>query len=263
MDISLNLTVITICFDNLEELLITCRSVDDQSRKPFEHLVIDGSTDSAIRLYLENNPQPSYRKWISERDKGIADAFNKGVGNSRGNILVMLNSGDGFFDANSLNIALNAFKDQPGISWLHGKYKLSRGDQWVIIGKPFEKKKLYRGMRSICHQSLFIRKSLHDKHGLYNTDEKIAMDYDFLCRISDEPFVFLNTPLIRFAPGGISSANYLQSLRESKKVYERHFGKSFRLALWQVRLRILFRLLQSPAGNFLYKIKAGMKAENL
>ena len=263
MDLPLNLTVITICFNNKEDLILTCRSVDEQSRKPFEHLIIDGSSDGKIRHFLENSTPPSYRKWISERDNGIADAFNKGIRNAKGNIVVMLNAGDGFYDNYSLSNALKAFEEQPQISWVHGKYKLLRGDQWVIIGKPFEKKKLYRGMRSICHQSMFVRKALHDRYGLYNPDVKIAMDYDFLCRIGDEPFAFLNTPLISFAPGGISSANYLQSLKETKKVYERHFGKSLKLDLWQVRLKVLFYLLHSPAGNFLYKIKTGMKAENL
>jgi glycosyltransferase involved in cell wall biosynthesis len=60
-----------------------------QEQKPFEHLIINGSTTPDIKNYLENNPQPSYRRWINEKDHGISDAFNKGVVNATGDIVVM------------------------------------------------------------------------------------------------------------------------------------------------------------------------------
>ncbi|MGG9964530.1 glycosyltransferase [Ferruginibacter sp. SUN106] len=257
------ITVITICFNNLQDVIATCQSVDMQELPPFEHYIIDGSSSAEIKNYLENNVQPVYRKWICEPDNGIYDAINKGIKHATGNILVMLNSGDTFFDAKAIAHAAAAFDNNPSLQWLHSKYKLLRGNQWVIIGKPFEKNKLYRGMRSICHQTMFVKKQLHDQYGLYSTSEKIAADYDFLCRIADEKFIFLESPLINFAPSGISSSGYFLSLAETKKVYERHFGKSILLNLWQIRLKVLFHLLHSPVGNFLYKIKTGLKLENL
>jgi len=257
------ITVITICYNNLQDVISTCQSVDMQRQKPFEHIIIDGSTNAAIKNYLESNRQPIYRRWICEPDEGIYDAINKGIKNAGGNIIVILNSGDSFFDAAAVANAAKAFDDNTSLQWLHGKYKLLRGNQWVIIGKPFEKGKLYRGMRSICHQSMFVKKQLHNTYGLYSTKEKIAADYDFLCRIADEKFTFLQTPLVNFAPAGVSSSGYFLSLAETKKVYERHFGKSFLLTLWQWRLKFLFYLLHSPIGNFLYKIKTRLKLENL
>ena len=258
-----NITVITICYNNLQDVINTCQSVDMQQQKPFEHLVIDGSAEKDIKNYFENNLQPGYRRWICEPDNGIYDAINKGIVNATGDIVVMLNSGDCFYNAGAIENASKAFDEDDSLQWLHSKYKLLRGNQWVVIGKPFEKSKLYRGMRSICHQSMFVKKQLHDKYGLYSTTEKIAADYDFLCRIADEKFIFLETPLVNFAPEGVSSSNYFLSLAESKNIYERYFGKSFLLSLWQLRLKILFYLLHSPAGNFLYRIKSGLKLENM
>jgi glycosyltransferase involved in cell wall biosynthesis len=257
------ITVITICFNNLQELIHTCKSVDIQQQKPFEHLIIDGSTNTEIKNYLESNAQPAFRRWICEPDKGIYDAINKGIKNATGDIVVMLNSGDSFYDETAIARAAKAFDEDQSLQWLHSKYKLLRGDQWVVIGKPFEKNKLYRGMRSICHQTMFVKKQLHDKYGLYSTSEKIAADYDFLCRIADERFVFLTELLVNFAPAGISNNNYFLSLAEMKKVYERRFGKSFMLDFWQLRLKFLFKLLHSPIGNFLYSIKARLKLENM
>lgn len=257
------ISVITICFNNLQDVLATCASVDIQQQKPFEHLIIDGSTTPAIKNYLEQNPQPGYRRWICEPDNGIADAFNKGVTHVKGNIVVMLNSGDTFFDEVAVGKADIAFQKDTALQWLHSKYQLVRGNQKVIIGKPFEKSKLYRGMRSICHQTMFVKKELHDRYGLYDVSEKIGMDYDFLCRIANEPFTFLPVTLVNFSPAGTSSVQYLRALKDAKRIYEKYYGTNFMLRLWQVRLKLLYYLLRSPIGNFLYKIKINLKLENM
>ena len=73
------LSVITISFNNLKELQQTCNSVDSQSIPPHEHYIIDGSSNDEISVWLNNSSQPEYRKWICEKDKGISDAFNKGI----------------------------------------------------------------------------------------------------------------------------------------------------------------------------------------
>ncbi|MEO6316430.1 MAG: glycosyltransferase [Chitinophagaceae bacterium] len=256
------ISIITICFNNLEELKTTCTSVDRQMLLPFEHWIIDGSSTTDIRDYLASQPQPVYRKWISEKDDGIADAFNKGVQNASGNIVNMLNAADYYFDETVLQTVTNAFHSHPEIGWLHGKYRIQRGGQWVIIGKPFDTEKLYRGMRSLSHQSMFIKMDLHQQYGLYDTSLRNAMDYDFVCRISAVPFFFIDKPLVVFAPGGITSTNYLQAIAEGKKVYEKHLGHSVKLAVWQARLKTLHYILSSPVGPFLYKVKVWLKLEN-
>lgn len=258
-----NISAITICFNNFQDVINTCASVDAQESKPFEHLIIDGSTNTEIKSFLENSPQPNYRNWICERDNGIGDAFNKGIVNSKGNVLVMLNAGDTFFDDQTINIVSKLFEENSALQWLHGKYSLQRGGEQIIIGKPFEQEKLYRGMRSISHQTMFVKKELHTKYGLYDNSEKIGMDYDFLCRIANEQFFFVEKPLANFAPAGISSAQYLQSIKDIKRIYEKYHPKSFLLFVWQLRLRLLYYLLHSPIGNFLYGLKKKLKLENM
>lgn len=257
------ITVITICFNNLEDVISTCESVDMQIMKPFEHLIIDGSTTPAIKNYLESKFQPSYRRWICEKDEGISDAFNKGVLNAKGDIIVMLNSGDTFYDKQVIEIVTAAFEKDNDLQWLHSKYELHRGHTWIIIGKPFAKSKMYRGMRSICHQTMFVKKSLHDKYGLYDKQLKIAMDYDFLLRIAGEKFIFVETPLVKFAPAGTSSVNYSRSLNEIKNSYRKYYGNSIFLAIWQLRLKLLHWLLGTKPGKLLFKMKTGLKLENM
>lgn len=257
------ISIITICFNNLNELLSTITSVNKQTILPYEHWIIDGSSNSNIKEYLESHPQPTYRKWLCERDKGIADAFNKGIQLATGDIVNTLNSGDCFFNENVLQSVTNAFEKDNQLQWLHGKYQLLRGGILVTIGKPFEKEKLYRGMRSLAHPSMFIKKALHDKYGLYKTDLSIAMDYDIVCRISAERCTFLPETLLVFAPGGTSQVNYIESLHQTQMVYESYFGSSIKMSVWMFRLKMLHYILKSPAGKLLYKLKVWLKLENM
>ena len=120
-----SISIVTICFNNLAELIQTCNSVDEQKVKPFQHIIIDGSTNLEIKEYLQNCISPAYRESVSERDKGISDAFNKGVLKARGQIVVILNSGDRLYDDSILEIVSSTFSNQPGIKWLHGKTNLT------------------------------------------------------------------------------------------------------------------------------------------
>lgn len=244
-------------------MLSTTTSVDGQTALPFEHIIVDGSTEPAIRDFLQTKQQPAYRKWISERDNGISDAFNKGIKMATGDLVLMLNAGDAFFDKNSLATAVSHFNNDPELQWVHAKYELFRGHKWILIGKPFSRGKMYRGMRSICHQTMLVKKNLHDKYGVYDMELKIAMDYDFLLRIANERFAFIETPLIKFAPGGASSQQYKRGLWEIRHCYEKYYGKSWKLNFWQWRLRFLHFLMGTQLGKFLYRVKTGLKLENM
>lgn len=259
----MNISIITICYNNLEELKKTMYSVDQQIFLPCEHFIVDGSTNSMINNYLSQIQLPFYREWKTESDKGIADAMNKGIRESKGNIILILNAGDELYDESVLKKINTTFEKNSNIQWLHGKYMIQRSGHWIIIGKPFDKKKLYRGMRSVCHQTMYVRKELYDKYGLYDENERIAMDYDFVCRICKEKNFFLSIPLAKFAPQGISTIKYIESLKSGKRIYTKYFGFSIKLLLWQIRLKILYYLLQTKFGKTLFKLKKKMKLENI
>lgn len=249
------LSVITICYNNLQELQDTCRSVDQQSVLPDEHLVIDGSTNEDIFNWLRHNPQPSYRVWIHERDKGISDAFNKGIGHAKGALIHLLNACDTYAVNNAIETVLKTFSADEELAWLHSQYIQHRGDMNVVSGAPFEKKKLWKGMRTVAHPSMFIKKETYEKHGVYNTNFKIAMDYDMLVRIRDEKFVFIPTPLVYFAPGGASQKQFKKGLAEVRESHQKHIGKDIRQTLWQWRQRLLQALMETKTGRGLFRWK--------
>ena len=257
------ISIVTICFNNLEDVKKTCSSIDKQIVLPYEHLIINGSTKDDIKNWLVTSPQPAFRKWINERDKGIADAFNKGVKNAKAGIIYLLNSGDELYDETVIQKVSETFEKDESIMWCHGKLKLMRGDEWVVAGKPFDKEKLYRGMRSVFHPTMYIKREVYDRRGLYDVNVKIAMDYDFLCRIANEKFAFINYPLAIFDPTGVSSSKYLDGVRESFKCYKKYYGFSFKQKLWYLRLSFLHHLLQTKLGRVLNKAKIKAGAENL
>ena len=249
------ISVVTICFNNLADLQLTCQSVDAQEVKPFEHLIINGSTNADIHNWLTTTAQPAYRDWVSEPDAGISDAFNKGVQKVRGSIIHLLNSGDIYFSADVLHIVLTQFNTTPSISWVSGKIHMQRAGIWVEVGVPFDAKQLFKGMRSVSHPTWFLKKSVYERVGYFSLKYKIAMDYDLLCRLIDEPYLFIPKTLIRFDNKGISTANYLQSLKDNTIVYESHFGYSLKSRIWQFRQRMFFYLVESSFGKLLYRIK--------
>jgi len=250
------LSVITICFNNLRDLQRTCDSVDAQSIKPHEHYIIDGSTNIEINEWLQNTPQPAYRKWICERDKGISDAFNKGIQHATGSLIHILNSADIYFSSTVIENVLGFFEINPSIQWASGNIFMKRGGIWVNIGVPFDAGQLYKGMRSVSHPTWFLKKELYQKVGNFSLDFKIAMDYDLLCRLKNEPYAYMDQTIVHFDDGGVSTNQYLKSLKENVKVYESYYGFSIAARIWQCRLSLLFYLLQSKLGKCLYAIKA-------
>ncbi len=251
------LSVITICFNNLSDLQSTCSSVDAQSVKPYEHCIIDGSSNKDIAEWLQNTPQPHYRKWLCERDKGISDAFNKGLSLSTGSLIHILNSADIYYANAVIENVLAYFNNNTGIQWASGNILMKRAGIWVQIGVPFDPSQLYKGMRSVSHPTWFLKKELYKKLGNFSLDLKIAMDYDLMCRLKNEPYGYMNKTIVKFDDGGVSTNQYLKSLKENVKVYESYYRFSLAARAWQFRLSILYYLLQSKFGKFLYAIKAG------
>lgn len=249
------ITIVTICFNDLDSLVKTCASIDAQTQSPYQHLVINGSTTNDIENWATSTVQPNYRKVITERDRGISDAFNKGVLKVASGIIHLLNAGDIYASDTVLAQVQKVFDAQPNVQWISGCIKIKRAGIWVEIGKPFDKTQLYKGMRSVAHPTWFVKKEVYDRIGLFNEQYKIAMDYDLMCRIQDEPYYFLNQVITVFDDTGISSVQYLKSLQQNVQVYEANFGFSIKSRLWQFRLKLFYYLLNTQFGKALFKIK--------
>jgi glycosyltransferase involved in cell wall biosynthesis len=170
-------SVITVVLNNKKFLQQSINSVLNQSYENYELIIIDGkSTDGTVEILKKNNSKIDL--WISEKDKSIYDAMNKGIKLSRGSIISILNSDDIFYK-HALKTATNYFNQYQNIDFLFGsviKYKLLYGYKPWKISWSF-------GFYSTHSIGFFIRKKAQNKVGYYNVKYKYSADYDLFYRM--------------------------------------------------------------------------------
>jgi glycosyltransferase involved in cell wall biosynthesis len=206
------ISIITINYNNCHGLLNTLNSINNQSYKNFELIVIDGkSKDDSITIikdfyYLIN-------KYIIEKDTGIYNAMNKGIKFCKGNWLIYLNSGDIFYNndvlksfINNIYIFNNNYDIIYGSTYMENKIiipKKNLGINDFILGLPF------------CHQSVFVSSRIYNKY-IFNERYKIFSDLIYFrqCYIDDIKFKKINLIISNFNDEGTSSKYNLNHLIE-------------------------------------------------
>ena len=162
-------SILTINFNNKDGLSRTIKSVTSQFFKDFEYIIIDGgSTDGSVDVIKENSKDINY--WVSEKDKGVYNAMNKGIAQAKGDYLIFMNSGDCFHAPDVLSSVADYQEDI-----ICGK--VLKGDATIPSGhyKPtISLVDLMRG--SLPHQAMFIKRELMLKHP-YDENYKILSDW--------------------------------------------------------------------------------------
>lgn len=169
------ISIITITYNNFEQLLDTLNSIPKSDI--VESIVVNGGDCEKTKEFLK-----SYRgKSISEKDKGIADAFNKGIRLSSGDYIMFLNSGDILLSEDYLQKAKSILDNNPDIAFVHSNIIFSDQLGAELFMRP-QMKNVGRGM-PYHHQTMIVRKKVFDEIGMFKTEFKYAMDYDFVIRM--------------------------------------------------------------------------------
>ncbi|MCW2118489.1 glycosyltransferase family 2 protein [Flavobacterium sp. 7A] len=174
----MKLSIITINYNDVEGLKNTVNSVINQSWQEFEHIIIDGgSTDGSNDYIKENANYFSYA--VSEADKGIYNAMNKGIAQACGEYLLMLNAGDVL---HNVEVLKQVFENKPyKEDLIYGD--VDRESKGVVFTESIFPDKLSFGFLRygmISHQAVFIKKSLHELIGLYDETIKYGADWHFI-----------------------------------------------------------------------------------
>ena len=218
MNKNYKISIITVT-KNSESFLEECiLSLDKQSYRNYEHIIIDGcSTDNTINLIKKHKNKIAY--WISEKDEGLYDAMNKGIKKCSGDIIGILNSDDIYYPQ-ALSIVSKYFNLNKKLDFLFGsvnKYKLLHGYNPKKIKWSF-------GFYTSHSVGFFIKKKSQLKVGLYNLKYKYSSDYDLFYRmIVHFKLKGMATKkeeiLGKFRSGGISSRlSYIEYLKENTKI---------------------------------------------
>ena len=217
----MKVTIITATYNSSDTVRDTLRSVASQSYHSIEHIVVDGaSSDHTLDIVSEF---PHINKVISEKDNGIYDAMNKGIALATGDIIGILNSDDFFADDRVVQRIVNAF-NQSGCDAVYGDLlyvdrsnvnKIKR----VWVAGDYRPTLLYRGWMP-PHPTFYVRRHCYEQFGHFNTQFKVAADYDILIRlllVNRIRVTYIPRVLINMRTGGVSTRSLLQRFSINKE----------------------------------------------
>lgn len=210
----MKISLITATYNSAETLRDTMQGVLNQTFKDVDYIIVDGgSKDTTMDIVKEFEPKFEGRlRWVSEKDKGIYDAMNKGVRMAQGDIVGILNSDDFFASDHVLEKVNDAFTENPAID---GIYADVRYVDWndtskkvrMFSGKDFKREKLCWG-KMPPHPSFYVKRECYDKFGLYSLDYPICADYDMFVKMIWEGNIntlYINDVFVNMRSGGTSS----------------------------------------------------------
>ena len=223
---SMLLTIITINRNNVAGLEKTMQSVLSQTRTDFEYVVVDGaSTDDSVAVIERLGPAFGDRlKWVSEADKGIYNAMNKGIGMATGEYIQILNSGDALVSTDVAEKMYAALEKAGRPSILYGNLLKDFPDGRVHRDKSFEGEAItllgmYIG--TLNHSPAYIRRALFDKYGPYDESLKINSDWKWYLQalvFGEEKPVYADIDVTLFDMTGISETNTALTKAERAQV---------------------------------------------
>ena len=219
------LTIITINRNNAAGLEKTMKSVLAQTCREFEYVVVDGASTDGSEDVIKRFA-PSFRghlKWVSERDKGIYNAMNKGIWMAGGEYLEFVNSGDVLVSADVIQRLSEALEENRYPSILYGNMLKEMPGGGIFQDKSFAGEEMtllgfYHG--TLNHSSAWIRRDLFDKYGLYDEALKIDSDWKWFLQaivLGDEKPVYADIDVTRFDMTGISERNVELARREKEE----------------------------------------------
>ena len=218
------ISVITVCYNDAENLRKTLASMASQTaRRDIEHIVIDGGSKDETKILLEGNKEID--KWISEADKGLYDAMNKGIAMASGEYLWFMNAGDVFYSDNTVESLIEELNQSDivyGAAVLVDDQGRDQGLYHKTLPEKLTWKNFIKGM-VVCHQALIVKRSMVE---VYSLDFKIASDIDWAIRNCKKTNKIHNSNIIlcKFQTGGLSKKRQRLALQERFKILKNHFG---------------------------------------
>lgn len=225
-------SVITVTWNNLEGLKSTCESLHAQHPSLWEWIIIDGNSNDGTKEWLAGIKQENC-KWISEPDKGIFDAMNKGIIKSSGDYLLFMNAGDVFFDSNTLHEVAKAIEEYATRPvFIYGDAIDIRADGKEYLKRAKSHENLYKTMFT-SHQAMFFERQFGEEHQIrYPLEYRITGDYAFISLYFSyihemKKVLYLGVPICRFMLGGTNEVMRYGALKEDFVIRRKIIGLGF------------------------------------
>ena len=223
----MKVSIVTVVWNNKETIKDAIDSVSNQTYQGVEYIIIDGaSTDGTIDIIQSYGDKID--KFVSEPDKGLYDAMNKGIALATGDIVGILNSDDFYIDEFVIEKVIKEF-DEKGVDSVYA-------DLVFVNPKNLEKTVRYYDSSQFnpsrfaygwtpAHPTFFVKKEIYDKYGVFRTDFKIAADFDILARflyVHKISYSYMQEVLVKMRVGGVSTSfgsiwiNNIEALKACK-----------------------------------------------
>lgn len=226
----MRVTIITVCYNRKNTIAKAIQSVLEQNYNDIEYIVIDGNSTDGTKEIIETY-RDKISQYISEPDKGMYDAINKGLKLATGDIIGLMHSDDEFYDKKVITRIASRFDSEKYIDGVYGDgvYVSNDKQERLIrnrIGGVFSLKKVKKGWLPL-HPTVYLKKNIIDKYGLYNLDFKIASDTEFLLRYLykyEIKMSYVDSYIVKMRMGGMSTSfkRAFEVLQEDYRIYKFH-----------------------------------------
>jgi glycosyltransferase len=208
----MKVSIITISYNSAETIEDTIKSVVSQDYQNIEYIIIDGASKDAT-LSIVDKYKDKIAKVVSEKDKGIYDAMNKGVQNATGDIIGILNSDDYYYDTTVISEVVRLFEQEKTDGLYADLVYVDREDSDKIIrywkSGAYKSGKFLKGWMP-PHPTFFVKKEVYQNFGLYNTELRSAADYEFMLRVIHKygiSLTYMPRILTKMRVGGMSNVS--------------------------------------------------------
>lgn len=246
----MKISIITATYNSAATVEDTLKSIAAQSYPAIEHIIVDGlSKDNTLEIVAR---YPHVAKVVSEKDKGIYDAMNKGVRAAEGAIVGILNSDDLYANEKVLEKVMQLFND-PAVDAVYGDLQYVAADNISKVVRNWEAgnyslRSFYFGWMP-PHPAFFVRRELYEKYGHFLLELRTAADYEIMLRFLLKHQVkaaYLPELLVKMRAGGASNASLkhrLNANKEDRRAWDLNGIKPYFFTLWLKPLRKLGQFL--------------------
>jgi len=255
-------SIITVTWNDLSGLKNTYQSINNQVYDNYEWIIIDGASKDGTKEWLESLNGNSCT-WISESDKGIFDAMNKGIKRASGDFLIFMNSGDCFYDTSTLkDVTDQIFNSSVKPIFIYGDAIDFISDNNEFYKKANHYKTIYKTMFT-SHQAMFFNREFGEINNInYPLEYKYTADYAYISLYlklikDNNKIIYLNKPICKFLLGGTNETQRFKALKEDfnirTKIMEMNILKASILYALHYGHTLMKKVLPSLSRKIKYK----------
>lgn len=246
----MKISIITVVYNSENTIADAIESVLSQNFPNIEYIIVDGvSKDKTVEIIKAYGNRIS--KFISESDKGIYDAMNKGLALATGDVIGILNSDDLYTDKEVISDVMDEFLKDKALDLVYGNLVYVKSDdtnkivrKW--ISSSYSRRFFNKG-NVPPHPALFVKKNVYDIAGYFNLKYKLAADYEFMLRIFKREIFkskYLNRVMVKMRLGGATNKSLKNILEGNREILKAWRDQGLKVPLFLMPVRIIKRVAQ-------------------